>query len=415
MDIFNVVEIPKAWNEQDALQAFERMRIRNGYTEQELKVKVFHISDQVEKKEVVHKWQQADAYPATLHHAFVLCAPSKTFVVSLTNFVYDGTSCLNLVKAFIETYYTKEAPLVRPQKDTPLDLRLPEDDPNLQVQLGLVPALKACFKTSFLFAVSYGKNLLTRECWDMVGCASPTVSCAMETLSQPVNAQVLSRVKARHGKMFAHIMACSAKTLLETPTLKKVGPPTVLLTQVSCQKNHYKPKVSDRNLVGNWLIGLGSRLTSLLPMANDAWAIAYYKDIRKGIEEFSGATAWSFLNQTVFGFFSTYGWSNVREIFWFNNYGMRTFHPDAGGCTYHWGPNYTASTYLIVNICSPDGYTCITLHSSVIPEGELQIMCRQLKELLISEASRGVAFPLDDENGSAGQSSGSTEQKQKVG
>ena len=44
--------------------------------------------------------------------------------------------------------------------------------------------------------------------------------------------------------------------------------------------------------------------------------------------------------------FGTAAWTNPRIIYWFNNYGLRDMHPEAGGVTYHWGPNYTVVMYV---------------------------------------------------------------------
>lgn len=119
IDVFNVIEIPKAWDPAKAVASFEAFRIRNGFTEEECKIETRMIGDDVMKPEVVHKFHKLDAHPAKLHMMYVLCAPSKTFLASSTSFLFDGTSCHNLVKGLVHTYYEDgQAPLVRPRAGT---------------------------------------------------------------------------------------------------------------------------------------------------------------------------------------------------------------------------------------------------------------------------------------------------------
>ena len=53
-------------------------------------------------------------------------------------------------------------------------------------------------------------------------------------------------------------------------------------------------------MVGNWLIGLGAR-PSLDDMGDEQWASTYYAELVGQMGSFSGGTAWSFLNQVVYG------------------------------------------------------------------------------------------------------------------
>ena len=102
------------------------------------------------------------------------------------------------------------------------------------------------------------------------------------------------------------------------------------------------------------------------------------------IESFSGNAAWSFINQTVYGM-SGYR-ANPRKIFWFNNYGLRSMHEGAGGVTYHWAPTYSVATYFLVCCVCVDGRMCITISSSVVPQGELQKAVEHMKKMLIESA-----------------------------
>merc|ERR1711916_58105 len=207
---------------------------------------------------------------------------------------------------------------------------------------------------------------------------------AIETWAREENVRMTKEVHARGGKIFAHLMSTSGRTLRNTET--RVEDP-ILLTQVSCQSRYYKPEVP-RNVCGNWLIGLGARPT-LDQLADAEWTSVYYAKTINDIKTFSGAAAFSFISQSVYGFFSTAGWANPRKIYWYNNYGLRDMHPSAGGVTYHWGPNYVVATFCLINVVTVDGRTCITLASSVIPQGELEECAAELKRRLIQEAAAG--------------------------
>jgi len=382
--VFNVVEIPKPWDKAKAEEAFEKFRVRNGFSRGQAQIVTHSIDDSVRKPEVVHKYHRADCYPASLHHVWVLCGPNRTFVCSTSNFAeYDGTSCFNLVRGFVQTYYEGKAPLVRAVKGNPeLDLTLNAEDANLRQKLGACLALKVAFKTSFLFAVRYGRMLLTREIFDMLGCASPTVCTVIETIDLETNSRMTAALKKRGQKVFPWIMRCSALALQKSePRVER----PILLTQVSCQSRYYTPKVP-RTVCGNWLIGLGARPT-LHELSDDGWATKYYRRLIQHITSFSGEAAWNFINQAVYGFLGTAFWANPRAIYWFNNYGLRDMHPDAGAVTYHWGPNYTVATYCLVNVVTVDGRTCITLLSSVVPQGELQKTARRMKQLMVEGAA----------------------------
>lgn len=383
IDVFNVTEIHKPWDAAKATKAFQQFRTRNNFSTQQVHFEVHEIPDTVGKREVVHKYHKAEAYPATLHRVWVLCAPSKTYICSATNFAeFDGTSAFNLVKAFVDTYYDGTSPLVRPRPNDPeLDLKL-MDDPEFLNKLNWGRALMVCFVEAYKFAVCYGRYLLSREVFDMLACAPPEVCTAIEWIDCEMNDKMTKQIQQRSQKMFPLLMSTSARALNQCSP--KVTNP-ILLTQVSCQSRYYKPAIAERNLCGNWLVGLGAKPT-LGELQDPRWCNQYYKKIRNDIESFSGDAAYSFIAQTMLGFNSTAHFANPRHVYWFNNYGRRSMHKDAGGVTYHWGPNYGVAVYCLVNVLTVDGRTCITLLSSVIPQGELQRAASLMKQYMIEEA-----------------------------
>ena len=277
VDVFNCTEIPKPWEEAKAKQAFDAFRVHNGFAEDEARILVTAIPDTVMKPEVWHyKYRMTDlASTAKVHYVHVLTAPSKTFVVGYTSFRdFDGTSCFNLIKGFVATYYDGEAPLVRPAVGSPeLDLRLDTENEELKKKLGALPALRCAVGTSYTMAVQFGRWLLSREVFDGLGCASPECCSVIESLSLEETANMTAALKARQLKPFAYLMATAAEAAKSVPKQYQVARPT-LLTQVSCQSRYYMPRV-ERNVCGNWLIGLGSRPT-LDEMSSESWASKFY-------------------------------------------------------------------------------------------------------------------------------------------
>ena len=47
------------------------------------------------------------------------------------------------------------------------------------------------------------------------------------------------------------------------------------------------------------------------------------------------------------------------------------------------------ATYLLVNVVTVDGRQCITLLSSVIPQGRLQEIATLMKRLMVEQAAEG--------------------------
>jgi len=332
LDIFNVTEIPKSWDAKKAFEAFEKFTARNGFRPNQVRFEVHEIPDTVSRREVVHKYHKAECHPVTLHRVWVLIAPSRTYICTASNFCeFDGTSCFNLVKGYVETYYEGIAPLVRPQTNSSeLDLTL-TDDPKVLKHLNWKNALLVCFVAAYKFGWGYGRYLFSRELFDLACCASPEVCVAIETIDElETNKKLVMNLKKTGQKMFSHIMCTSAKAFDQcSPRVEN----PILLTQVSCQSRFYEPKIRERNVCGNWLIGLGGTPT-LGDLKNTEWCNKFYQKLRNELESFSGSVAFGFIAQTMLGFNATALWANPRLVYWFNNYGTRSMHPDAGGVRY---------------------------------------------------------------------------------
>jgi len=352
----------------------------------------FDIDDNVTKAQIYRKWNKSMKRPATHHHTWILVAPSRTFICGCTDFgIYDGTSAFNFLKGFVATYYDGDdkAPLVRPRRgNKELDLKLDPttvlpDGSTMGSRLGCCVGLKLAFKTSFRTAIFLGRNILARELLDLF-LQAPTVANAIATIEPELNAKMTKKVIETDGnKMFAHFMQAGARATTEAlPKSRRVDRP-LLATQVSTQTRYYKPLRQERDVVGNWLIPLGGQYSLEKELGSRDFCEEYYKNMITDIKLFDAKVSESFINQTVFGFFGASAWTNLRKVFWYNNYGLRSMHPDAGDLTYHWGPNYTGSCFVFVNIVTVNGSTCATISSAHMTQKEVNQVAINIRKILL--------------------------------
>ena len=390
VSVQNCIEIQQKLDGDKAKKCFSKYAQRNHYIEgKHVILEVFDIDDTVTKAQIYRKWKHGMRRPASHHHTWLLISPSRTFICGCTDFgIYDGTSSFNWLKGFVQTYYDGEdkAPLVRPKKgNKELDLKLDAstvlpDGTTMGARLGCCTGLKVVFKTSFRSAILMGRNILSREILDFF-LQSPKAYSAIATIAPELNTKMTNKIQTDGNKMFAHFLQAGGRACNELATTNKVLNP-LLATQVSTQTRYYKPLIKERNVVGNWLIPLGGQY-NLKQLGNRAWCETYYKDLIKDIKNFDNKVAEAFINQTVFGFFGAGAWTNPRKIFWYNNYGLRSMHPDAGDLTYHWGPNYTASCYCFVNIVTVNGSTCITISSAKMNQHEVNQIAQNVRTILL--------------------------------
>jgi len=53
---------------------------------------------------------------------------------------------------------------------------------------------------------------------------------------------------------------------------------------------------------------------------------------------------------------------------------------------YYWGPHYSLAAYCLINVVTVDGRTCLSLLSSVLPQGELERAASLMKQSMIEQA-----------------------------
>ena len=305
-------------------------------------------------------------------------SPRHAVICGLYDFGYmDGTSCLNFIQALLADYFDEAHTENRPREGGAVDITLAE---SVRPRLGAAYALGVALRESWNFAVGWARWGFSREAYDAF--FPPEISVAIETIDAEDHSAMVQALSSRPEpiKPFEHFMATSARVAQAAGLPEKV----LLLTQISCQARYYEPPLP-RNLVGYWLIGRSTWHT-LSEMQTVAFARAYYTSLKTELAELSGEVRNSLVRQAMLNVGGTGLASNLRQVLWFNNYGLREMTPSAGRLSYHWAPNYKLCTGILVNIVTINGRTCITLSSSVLPQAGVEQAATHLKRLLLETA-----------------------------
>lgn len=305
-------------------------------------------------------------------------SPRHAVICGLYDFGYmDGTSCLNFIQALLADYFDEADVENRPREGGAVDITLTE---SVRPRLGAGYALGVALRESWNFAVGWARWAFSREAYDVI--MPPEISVAIETIDAEDHAAMVEDLSSRPAPMkpFEHFMTTSARVAQAAGLKERVR----LLTQISCQPRYYEPIVP-RNVVGYWLIGRSTSHT-LSEMKTVAFCREYYRSVKEELADFSGEVRASLARQVMLGLGGTGAAANLRQVFWFNNYGLREMTPSAGRLSYHWAPNYKLCTGILVNIVTINGRTCITLSSSVLPQASIERAAADLKRLLLETA-----------------------------
>jgi hypothetical protein len=169
--------------------------------------------------------------------------------------------------------------------------------------------------------------------------------------------------------------------------------PYCLLQQASLQSRHYEPKL-ERNVVGDWLVGLVQPLSRDLLTLKDAQKIyerlVFNLDtLGEGVRRAFDAKAFALVSgAAVFQAAPTYGLTTkIWDSIWFNNYGVRSVCTQADCISWNWAAPFG----LGFNTIQVNGRTCISLSSSVLGLDALQAMRDHVKATLRDFMMTGAA------------------------
>ena len=154
---------------------------------------------------------------------------------------------------------------------------------------------------------------------------------------------------------------------------------------------HFEPK-RERDFVGDWLLGPQQLVSERLAPDGQYTlekAHAGYKTLLYELDGLSGAVAraaeakhYALVNNgaATFEAWPFYGdHSRVWDSLFFNNYGPRSVHEDAGLVTYNWG----APFYLCFNTININGKTCVCMASGVLGLDKLRAVRDEARRLLL--------------------------------
>ncbi len=179
------------------------------------------------------------------------------------------------------------------------------------------------------------------------------------------SARLEAGAEARGVKPYA-LLAFAAVTAYRSVLGKS---PHCLVQQASLQTRHYEPK-SERNLVGDWLVGPLQRIPKSGYSLEDAQRgyeqlVCELDSAGEGVRRAFHAKAYGLINggAAVFEAVPTYGLdAKIWDSVFFNNYGVRSVAAESGFVCWNW----SAPFKLGFNAIHANGRTCITLTSLVV-------------------------------------------------
>jgi hypothetical protein len=271
---------------------------------------------------------------------------------------WDGSSCFNFMKELVNRYYGGRSDVFQGRRLTLRpDSAAKLDESSFARFLGRL-ARNVAVNASCLFW-----QLLTAPRW--AGGAGLSPELALINFDEADSARLTAGAEALGAKPFAAMVVAAVQAyravLHESPHC--------IVQQASLQSRHFEPKM-DRNLVGDWLVG---------PLQHVPRGEYTLEDAQRGYEQLLDdldnlgvsvqrafdAKAYGLYNggAAVFEALPTYG--DDARIFgsiFFNNYGVRTVHPESGFFSWNWAAPFK----LGFNTINVNGKTCICLSSSVL-------------------------------------------------
>lgn len=251
---------------------------------------------------------------------------------------WDGTSCFNFCKELISRYNGK----------APTDFFM-------ATKLSLKPETKELIdkNSSFLcyllrqpYCLFFNLSALA---WQLVSCAPAfggagfTPEMTYLNFNEEDSAKIAEGAKKKGLKPFAAFSYVAVKAFREVFGEN----PHCIVQQSSVQTRHYAPKM-ERNLVGDWLIGVnqyigGRKYGYLEAQEGYEGLLKDLDDLRLPALRALEAKAWGMLGggASFFEFIPSYNDNNrLMQSVFLNNYGIRTVPSESGYHHYNWQAPY---------------------------------------------------------------------------
>ena len=298
---------------------------------------------------------------------------------------WDGTSCFNFMKELVNRYYGDKNDVFQGKKLTMTKAAKEKLDANSNFCSFMCRLPWAIWQntTSMMWGVSGTAALLGGPGMSFRNVGLGEFRYTLINFDEADSKALTAGLKAKGKKPFAgfiHAAVASYRSVLGAN-------PYGVVMQASLQTRAYEPVVKERNLVGDWLIGPLQKIKSGVEYTLDT-AQAKYERLLASMENLDGdvlhaaeARAYGVINGgaamcEVMPFYPDHQrvWSGV----FFNNYGLRTIHPDAGCISFNWG----APFMLGFNTICVNGRTCICLASSLMSLEKLQAIRDKSHDIL---------------------------------
>src|SRR4051812_18785921 len=296
---------------------------------------------------------------------------------------WDGSSCFNFMKEVVARCSGESKGKVFQGKR--LTLR-PE-------------AARLLDENSFSSFLARLAGSVARNTWSLVWNFVGAVRC-LGGNGLGAETTLLNFNEADSARLAAGAQACGVKpfALLEFAAVSAYRAvlhkdPYCLLQQASLQSRHYEPEL-ERNLVGDWLIGMVQPLSPDSLSLEDAQKI-YERLVRnletldEGIRRALDAKAYALVRgAAVFQAAPTYGIvTKIWDSIWFNNYGVRSICKQADFVSWNWAAPFG----LGFNTIQVNGRTCISLSSSVLGLDTLRALRDHVETTLRHVMATGAA------------------------
>ena len=327
--------------------------------------------------------------------------PGDTTVIQyhLPAAAWDGTSCFNFMKELLHRYCGGAPNRVFRGAELALSaeaaarVRAGPD----AAGGGLAARLLPPFAAFLLFRLPRACALnLASAVWALACSAPPpfggsgvALHAVCLNLDVATSARLAAGLKRRGAAPFAGLVFAAVSAHREVLGALPRG----VVQQASLQTRAYAPAVAERNLVGDWLVGPFERVRA---RPGGAYTLADaqlgYERLLADLESLGGsvgraleAKAYGLLNGGAAAFEAppTYGddFTIFSSIF-FNNYGRREIHPDAGCVGWNWGAPFK----LGCNCIFINGRTCICFASCVLNREILRAIRDHAQETLMELA-----------------------------
>ena len=268
---------------------------------------------------------------------------------------YDGTSCFNFMKELISRYYGDSNPDIftiarKLRLSVEAKSKFRANSPSTLTRFFKVMHGVWCncdhwawhSATIPNFLNDFGKYGLPPQLWtDENGKERYDYKKLILNWNKEDSTDLIQRFKAQGMKPYSGMAYIAIKAWEQTFGYLPVG----MMQQASLQIRGYVPHYAERNLCGDWLIGP----IHFIPKSQKTYtyqdAIDMRNDLHKNLKDHDGNVLESFESR-AYGKFQagvqqyqmcTPQDTPVFDMIWFNNYGLRTIHKDAGFKSWNWG------------------------------------------------------------------------------